>query len=121
VVGIGSDSYTFSGELDTFALDGDAEVYLDGERIDPAQYPDHVLTIEGTGSRATYEFSVSGDLTKSTANGASINANDVVSGSSTSGVVGIASDSYTFSGDLIDLGVQGDAIVHLDGSTTDLG
>jgi hypothetical protein len=34
VVGIGSDSYTFSGELDTFALDGDANVSLDGERID---------------------------------------------------------------------------------------
>jgi hypothetical protein len=33
VVGIGSDSYTFSGELNSFVVDGDAEVSLDGERI----------------------------------------------------------------------------------------
>ena len=73
-----------------------------------ARSPSNVLTIEGTGPRATYEFSVSGDLEKSTENDANVNGNDEITGSSASGVVGISADSYAFSGDLVDFSLDGD-------------
>ena len=118
-VGIGVDSYTFTGDLLDFDLDGDADVFLDGERVDPTPDLDRVLTIEGTGPRATYEFSVSGDLEKSTANGGSINGNDEISGSSASGEVGIGADSYAFSGEIVGMTVDGDAAVSRNGKRID--
>ena len=118
VVGISADSYAFAGDLLDFSLDGDADVFLDGDRLDTTV--DRTLTVVGTGSRATYEFSVSGLLEKSTANNANLNGNDEITGSSASGVVGIAADSYAFSGDLLDFDLDGDADVFLDGERLDL-
>jgi lipopolysaccharide export system protein LptA len=117
----GVDSYGFSGELVAFSLDGEASVTLDGEPAHVGQLPDHVLTIDGAGSRATYEFSVSGGLEKSTANGANINSGDELSGSSASGVVGISSDSYVFSGELVAFSLDGEANVTLDGEPARVG
>ncbi|WP_435076099.1 glycosyl hydrolase [Halococcus sp. AFM35] len=119
VVGISADSYRFSGDLTGFELDGEANVSIDGEPLDPSQYLDHVLTIEGTGMRATYEFAVTGKLEKSTANGANVNGNDEIAGSSASGVVGISADSYAFSGALADIEVDGAANVSIDGEQFD--
>ncbi|WP_435077167.1 polysaccharide deacetylase family protein [Halococcus sp. AFM35] len=121
VVGISADSYSFSGDLTSFELGGEANVTLDGEPFDSTQYSSHILTIEGTGSRATYRFSVSGELAKSTANGANINGNDEISGSSATGEVGISADSYRFSGTLTDISLDGDANVFVDGELMDTG
>ena len=115
----GTDSYTFSGDLESFALDGEATVTLDGEPAHVGQRPDHVLAIEGTGSRADYAFSVTSDLETSTANGATTGSSDTVSGSSATGYVWGGTDAYTFSGDILALGTGGDAGVFLDGERID--
>ena len=119
VVGGGDDSYRFTGAVTAFDLDGDANVSIDGSEIDPAQYPDHVLTIEGTGTGTSYQFSVSGDIEKSTANGGSINSGDDISGSTASGSVGGGNDSYVFSGDVESFSLDGDADVLLNGEQVD--
>jgi hypothetical protein len=113
----GSDSYAFSDELIDIQVDGDATVYRNGEQI---QLLSNVLTIEGSGSEATYEFTVSGDVEKSTANGASINRNDEISGSTVTGEVIDKADSYTFSGELTDIQVDGDATVYRNGEQLQL-
>ncbi len=59
------------------------------------------LTIEATGTRQNYEFTVEGDLDKSTAFGGSIGSEDLISGSTASGIVaGSGRDSYSFSGEI---------------------
>ena len=114
-VGGGADSYTFDGDLFALDLDGDARIELDGRRLDSDNYPDHVLTVEGTGPRADYSATVGGNLEKSTANGASIGGSDEISGNSVVGWVGGGADSYTFDGDLFALDLDGDARIELDG------
>jgi hypothetical protein len=78
-------------------IDGDARVFLDGQRVDPGQFSESVLTIDGPGSATDYRISVSGDLEKTTANDASINPDDDVSGSTAAGYVVAGRDSYKFS------------------------
>ncbi|UOO95000.1 hypothetical protein MUK72_13655 [Halococcus dombrowskii] len=117
----GLDSYTFSGELERFDLDGEATVTLDGEPVDVNQSSDHVLTIEGMGSRANYTFTVGSDLSKSTANGADRNGHDTISGQTASGHTSTGLDSYTFSGELVAFDLDGEATVTLDGKPAHVG
>ena len=77
--------------------------------------PKRTLTIEGTGSRADYHFSVDGSIVKSTAMGASISNADEISGSSVTGNVGSGKDSYAFTGELTSFGMDGDAYLYLNG------
>jgi lipopolysaccharide export system protein LptA len=114
VVG-GRDSYTFSGEIAALQTDDSATVYLDGHRIDPDSHPDHVLTVEGPGSRATYTVTTTGDIDPSTANGASINSDDGLRRTTASGYVVGGRDSYAFSGEIAALRSWGDATYRLDG------
>ena len=120
-VGGGVDSYTFDGSIVSLALDGDARIELNGRRIDPAVYPDHVLTIEGAGPRTDYSFTVETNLEKSTANGASIGGSDDVFGNSVVGWVGGGADSYTFDGDIEAFSLDGQAEVTLDGGPAHVG
>ncbi|MFB6146407.1 MAG: hypothetical protein ABEJ08_01810 [Halobacteriaceae archaeon] len=62
----------------------------------------HVLTIEGTGSEANYEFTVSGTLSKSTKCDATKNSYDSISGSTADGRVIGGRDSYEFTGRITD-------------------
>ena len=96
----GTDSYVFSGDLESLALDGEATVERNGDHIDPAEYPDSVISFIGTGPYAEYSLSVGGNLEKSNANGANRNDPDTISGSTASGYVHSGTDSYTFSGGL---------------------
>jgi hypothetical protein len=107
----GRDSYTFSGQILAFDLNGDATAYLNGEKIDPDRYPNHVLTIGGDGSRTDYAFTVSGEVT----GGSSLTDEDSVSGSSVTGAVWSGTDSYAFSGGILTLDVDSGATVFLDG------
>lgn len=98
----GTDSYTYSGEL--VAVDTDAgrtTVYRNGRQIDPdslAALP-NTLTIRANGSgRTGYTVAVTGSLERSTAQGATIDANDAVSGNVASGHITNGVDSYAFSG-----------------------
>lgn len=115
----GIDTYVIASDIESLSLDGDAEVELNGGRIDPEEYPDHVISIVGSGPRADYSFSVGEDIDTSTANGASLNPQDEVSGSTAMGFVGSGTDSYTFSGELFDIEIEGDATVFLDGESID--
>jgi hypothetical protein len=111
-----SDSYALSTDVDRLHIYGDARVYLDGQRVDPASFPKWIVTIEGTGSRATYDLAVEGDLEKTTTNGASINAHDTLSGSNVSGKVYGGADSYAFSGAITRLDLDKNARLELDRS-----
>jgi hypothetical protein len=111
----GIDRFGFSGNIVTFELNGDATAYLDGRQIDPDRYPDHILTIEGSGPRATYQAITTGAIEKSTANGASINANDTVRRTTARGSVLGGTDSYTFSGEIAALRANNSVTITLDG------
>jgi subtilisin family serine protease/beta-mannanase len=113
-VGSGVDSYVFSGDLEAFSLDGEANVTLDGEPARVGQRPDHMLVIEGTGSRTDYTFSVS-----ESAEPVQVNGHDTVGESSAEGFVGSGVDSYAFSGDLRTFSLDGDATARLDGTVID--
>jgi hypothetical protein len=117
----GLDSYTFSGGLEAFDLDGRAYVTLNGEPAHVGQRPDHALTIEGAGPRADYFFSVGNDLAKSTANGADLNSADTISGQTATGYTTSGLDSYTFSGGLEAFDLDGRASVTLDGEPAYVG
>jgi len=120
----GADSYEFGGDLSAFTMDGDATVYLNGTQVDPASLGstpklENVLSVVGSGSKATYAFAVSGGLKKSTDRNASINDGDTVSGSTAKGAVAGGTDSYRFSGDVSAFTMDGDATVYLNGTQVD--
>ena len=117
----GADTYRFAGEIDSFAYDGPLDLYVDGEQADPDGFgssePARSLSIVSEGPRVEYEFAVSGALEKTTARNGSINDNDEIDGSSASGLVYGGTDSYAFDGELTDLVVDDPAgvTVFLDG------
>ena len=122
----GTDSYAFDGELTDLVVDDPAgvTVFLDGEEIEPdSPGLDRTVSIVGTGSRVGYDFTVSGELEKSTARGGSINSGDEVSGSSASGYVLGGTDSYGFDGEISDFAIDDAdaATVYVDGKEVDLG
>ena len=110
----GRDSYGFSGEITSFELDGGATVYRNGEAIDPDKLPNNTLTISSTGERASYEVNVDGDIEKRARNGATIDDNDDLSGTTATGQVGEGGrDSYSIAGDITNFELDGDAVVYL--------
>lgn len=61
----GSDEYFVEGDLDGLEAQPGVTVYLDGERIDPANYTEtdvHTLKVVGAGDKSTYGFSVDGEI-----------------------------------------------------------
>ena len=119
-VGIVADSYTFEGGLETIKVFGDAEVYLNGERLSDGKIesiPNDVIEVEGTGPAAQYAVAATGSdsLQKVTANNANINANDEVFRTTANGEVGISRDAYGFDGIVDSLNVDGDANVYVNG------
>ena len=110
----GRDSYGFSGEITSFELDGGATVYRNGEEIDPDELPNNTLTISSTGERASYEVAVDGDIEQSARNGATIDDNEDLEGTSATGQVdGGGRDSYSIAGDITNFELDGDAVVYL--------
>jgi hypothetical protein len=120
----GADTYRFAGEIDAFAYDGPVDLYVDGEQVDPnAIGYDRSLSIVGSGPRVGYEFTVGGDLEKSTARNGSINSGDEISGSTATGYVTGGTDSYRFDGEVTDFTVEDSSAVtvYVDGEQVDLG
>jgi hypothetical protein len=121
----GKDSYRFAGGLEDFSLSDPATVILNGKEVDPSTLgsadstPASVLTIFGDQGLAEYDLRVSGELSKSTANGASTNDNDVVDGTTASGQVNGGKDSYEFTGEIVDFDLSAPATVILDGKEVD--
>jgi len=135
VVGSGDDSYRFDATVTDFSLSGDANVYVNGTEVDPANLgsgstddgsddttdtsePSRVLTIKGTGERAEYAFAVDEALEKNPDVG-TINDGDVVDGLTATGVVGSGDDSYRFGATVTDFSLSGDARVFVDGTKVD--
>jgi hypothetical protein len=124
VVGGGTDSYSFDGEITDFTVEdtSQATVYLDGQQVDPRVLGlDHTLSIIGRGTGVGYEFSVSGALQKSTARNGSINSGDSINGSTATGNVFGGTDSYGFDGEISDFTIEdaSQVTVYLDGSEVD--
>jgi len=118
----GSDDYRFAGEITAFTVDGPADVFVDGEQVDPAGFADtggsgdatypNLLVVDGEGADATteYSFTVSGDLEKAPETG-SVESDDVVSDRSATGQVVGGVDAYRFSGDVTSFLLSGTAAV----------
>lgn len=76
--------------------------------------PPNALTISGTGEKVEYEFTVSGELVHGDGDPES---NDVISGSTATGVISTGDDSYDFSGNIIEFSYSGPVTVTLNGET----
>lgn len=121
VVSTGQDSYTYTGSLERFTADDfgsfsegqSIRLLVDGRARDPTELVDtHTLTISGDrledtesddDTRIDYTLSVPSDLQKSDALDASINESDDVDGTTATGTVTTGRDSYTYTGEPIDL------------------
>src|SRR5699024_1205968 len=110
-VGGGSDTYTFSGDLQNLYVAEGATVTLNGEQINPDDY-ESVLHVEGTGEYSSYDFTVQDGAITSTDG---LTFEDSVSGASASGAVAGGSDGYTFTGTFKGLDIDGDAHLVLNG------
>ncbi|EMA41389.1 hypothetical protein C447_01005 [Halococcus hamelinensis 100A6] len=113
------DSYILSGELVVLDIEGDATVTLGGRRVEPNGYFDNVVTVNGEDSRSEYTLATSGVLNKTGANGATVDNNDTVRGSTAVGEVNDDVDSYKFSGELVVLDVSSGVNVTLNGRQID--
>ncbi|WP_436346749.1 hypothetical protein [Natronorubrum sp. FCH18a] len=113
----GSLTFEFSGALtDVTVIDGDAEISLDDETIDPDDFGDHellphALVIDGTEDEepSAYSFEASGAVFKSTYQDATIDADDVIENRTVRGIVDNRLDAYWFDGDIEAFTLRGDA------------
>lgn len=118
-VGSGTDTYTFDGNLKAFDLDGTANILLDGQPARVGRRPDHLLQIQGQGSRTNYRFTVSSNLQGA----GDLTPEDNITSDrrSASGAVGGGADTYTFDGGLQAFDLDGTANVLLDGKPAHVG
>ena len=116
------DAFAFSGDLEELTVDGSARVYVDGERIDPADYGDeqpHVLTLVGNGSDASYEISVDGTIDPVAGDDAEQSAT-ATSESTVEGSISSGAQRFQFSGAVSDVTfLGGSAHVYVDGDRID--
>ncbi|ELZ07855.1 hypothetical protein [Natrialba aegyptia] len=111
--------FRFSGALtDVTFTDGEAAVFLDGERIDPAAYGDtellpHALVIDGSGTDdpTSYAVTVNGTIVKADPGEATIDTDDTIADGTVRGVVDTELDAYWFAGELGDFSLCGNAAV----------
>jgi hypothetical protein len=111
----GTDSYRFLRSVTDITLDGNADVYVNGELVNSADYGGlttpalpNLVAVNGTEGQCDYVFTVTGDIEKSDVG--SINAADIISGSSVDGGV----DAYRFSGDITDMEMDGSVAVRFE-------
>ena len=79
---------------------------------------ERVLTITGTGTRASYNFTVSDDLAHDPSRG-TVDSQDSIDGASATGVVVSGTDSYLFTGSITAFTADGSVDVFLDGEQVD--
>ncbi|QWC20205.1 right-handed parallel beta-helix repeat-containing protein [Halorubrum sp. 2020YC2] len=128
----GVDSFWVSGEFTDFEVDGDAEVRLAGEAVDPADLvvsetddgtddggstDETELVIDGghTADRISYAFAVDGSV----APGDRANPDDTIDGTTVTGQVEGGIDSFLVTGEFTDFEVDGDAEIRLAGEAVD--
>lgn len=81
----------------------------------------HTVTVDGrhTRGRTEYEITVSGEISKSSANGASVDSGDLINGNTAIGAVGPWKDSYSFTGEITGLALSNETAVYVDGNRVD--
>jgi hypothetical protein len=115
VGGGGRDSYAVGGEITRLVLDGGANLYYNGENVDPAEFLPNTLSIESD-THADFEFTTADGVVKSAVMGAA-DPNDTVSGRTVSGQVGGGGlDSFAYLGEIESLDIDGNATVYRNGS-----
>jgi hypothetical protein len=116
----GRDSYAYPGEITDIKLEGDGTIYRNGEEIDPSEFGvGNTLTIEGAPG-ADYKLAVNESLKKTTANNATADPNDSVSGQRATGQVGGGGrDSYVFASEITRLVLNGGANLYYGGKSID--
>jgi hypothetical protein len=118
VGGGGRDSYVFSGSITRLILNGGANLYYNGEQVDPAEYLQNTVTVESQSS-AEYTITTSDGIVKSTAMGAA-DPNDDIGGRTATGQVGEGGrDSYAYPGEITGLDIDGSATVYRNGEEID--
>ncbi|RJS97607.1 pre-peptidase [Halococcus sp. IIIV-5B] len=128
-VNSGKDAYTFyDNRLDSnflaFNFDGaPINVLLNGKPAHVGQNYEHLLQIQGTGSPATYNFTVSGPprLAQTSKAGGSIDDGDTYMLREAEGMVTNESDVYRFNGKLRTFDLDGRANVLVDGEAAHVG
>lgn len=118
-VGGGADPYEFTGDLVSVDVDGDANLYLDGEPYSAdgggggGSPTEHQLVFAGDGTRGDYAFSVSGEIRETSRLGGTdrLGADRM----DAEGRVFGGSDSYTFVGDITAFSADSNVTVTLDG------
>lgn len=112
-----------TGDLVDFTfLEGGTQVYLENQRIDPADYSGdvtlpHAIVFDGTGASGptTYSFTVDGRVSQSEYLGATIDESDSIDGATVTGVVGVGErDAYRFDGSIVDFSSAGEADVDVE-------
>ena len=111
VAGDGEHWFWWDGEIVNVSLSDDAELYTNGEAVDPDAYAfPHTIVVEGRNAESAYKFDVTGAVTKSHLLG-SVEEGDVVDDGMVTGSVDSDLDGYRFSGELTSLKIKGDASV----------
>jgi peptidoglycan/xylan/chitin deacetylase (PgdA/CDA1 family) len=135
--GRGSDNLYFRGDLTDFALEGPAEVFIDGQQVDPdtlgtgsSDNPDsdpdsdpdsteHELRVNAVGESARIELSVSGTLTPGADYDEGTDSIDDGGSSAILTIGGQGSDNVFFTGEIESFARDGPAEVFIDGEQTD--
>ncbi len=94
-----SDNYWFRGEITSFKVvsgDPSIEIWIDGDKYDPEDFPPYSVSVVGTGNRTKYKFSVSGGLTPK--DNVETGGADQVSGTTARGTVKNFSDNFWMDG-----------------------
>lgn len=79
----------------------------------------NVITIYGRGSTTYYQFSVSGDIEKSTADGGTLNSYDTIDGTGVEGRTTNEPDSYVFTGNVTGFDASSSVEVRMNGDVVD--
>jgi hypothetical protein len=122
----GEDEYVYAGEITDFTLTGDATVLVNGTEVDPTSLGGNeelpnTLVVDGTSSAAagTYTVYVTGDvepapdLTVAGDADSLDSLDDKVFDGKVAGVVKTGKDGYRFSGNIVKMEINGDALVNL--------
>jgi len=118
----GTDAFEFSGNIVSFAADGDISVSLNGSPLDLSPWgvtsQARRLSIEcgDTEEAVKYEFGVSGGVQTTDAN----EAQETLSKTGASGEVATGTDAFEFTGTITDFAASGDLDVTVDGEPVDL-
>ncbi|WP_199693926.1 hypothetical protein [Halococcus sp. IIIV-5B] len=116
----GRDSYEFSGEITRLVLDGGANLYYNGEMVDPSRYLPDTISIDGAPG-TEYEIATTDGIVKSTVvDGTTVDPNDDIDGTTATGQVGGGGrDSYAILGEITRLRLDGGANLYYNEDSVD--